>query len=345
MIISFSLIRCNPEDIIDPINYPDEYGEGVYVLTAQGVTYFDNNSEGNNKIVKENIYNAVNSESLNNLRSLFIHGNHCFIVTKNSLYWVDIKTFAKRMQVNGFLDAQNCKMVNYDRIYVSDKDDSRIRVVDLSTKDFIASVETGENTNPSFILTTNTSYGRAFIMNSGGNTSVNYDSTIVSIDYQDGVVPINEFSGNIIVGKNPVAALINNLVTVLCKGIYDENNPIYNTPSSIYVVHPENLNIWSYTNLPSIYNADNLVPNSDYTKYFITAEDGVYWLDFSNYSDHLVTNKKNPSVLCINSEQYADTDSTFSDWDMLYMNDKNNNGLEYVYKYNIQLNQFVDHWN
>ena len=342
MVVSLTLLTCKREDVVDPINYSSEYGKGVYILTKKGVTYFDNTSEGNEKVIKENIYNAVNSESLNNVRSLFIKGDDLFIVTKNSLYWVDIETFANRMRIDGFLNAQNCKRVNYDRMYVSDQGDSKIRIVDLSSKDIIGSVETGENTNPGFILTTNTSYFRAFVMNEGGNLSNDYDSTLVTIDYQDSLVLMNEFSGNIIVGKNPVSALINNLIIVLCKGIYDENNPIDNTSSSVYVVHPNNLNVWSIIPLNNIYNANNLTRNSDYTKYFITSHDGVYWLDVANYTPNLVTNKKNPSVLCSDLEEYADTDSTFSYYDILYMNNKNDMGVKYVYKYNIQLNQFVD---
>ena len=96
--------------------------------------------------------------------------------------------------------------------------------------------------------------------------------------------------------------------------------------------------------LNNIYNAGILLPNNNNTKYYITSSDGVYWIDATNYSSHLVTDKKIPSVLSVNVEKYANTDTTTAYSEMIYMNDVNNTNMsaQYIYKYNLQLNQFVD---
>ena len=185
-------------------------------------------------------------------------------------------------------------------------------------------------------------WGRAFVVNSGGDAITDYDSTMVAIDVKDGVVAINEFAGNIILDKNPTSVINDGAIIVLCKGIYDANNPSNNIESSINRVGAGSLSIINVIVLNNIYNADNLISNHNDTKYYITSENGVYWIDASTYSTHLVTDKKNPTVLCVNVEKYADTDTTFAYSGMLYMNDNNSNSSEYIYKYNVQLNQFVD---
>ncbi|MGY8951666.1 MAG: hypothetical protein ACKVJW_07765, partial [Flavobacteriales bacterium] len=132
----------------------------------------------------------------------------------------------------------------------------------------------------------------------------------------------------------------NGAMVVLCKGVYDEIDPTNNIESSICLVGTGSLNAVSSTTLNGLYNADNLILNYSETKYYITSSSGVYYLSASSLNKTLVTDKKIPTVLEINRESFANTDTTFLIVDFLYMNDENKK--DYIYKYNVYLNQFVD---
>jgi len=330
--MSVFLFGCPPEKT-DPLVYEKDYGKGIYALTSTGVNYFDNKES----VLKENIFTTVNGQSISNASSFNLIGKDMYIVSENTLYSVDVETFLKDWEVSGFVSAQNCEYAKFDRLYVSDKGESEIKVVNLNTRDISAHIKTGESVNPTDIVL---SWERAFVINSGGEDVSDYDSTICVIDVKDGVVAINEFAGNIIVDKNPVSALHNGTIVVLCKGIFDDTDPSNNVESSICLVGTGVLNTVTSTALNGIYNADNLILNNSETKYYITTSSGVYYLSVSSLNKTLVTDKKIPSVLEINRESFADTDTTSLIVDFLYMNDKNNK--DYIYKYNVYLNQFVD---
>lgn len=337
LLLILFIFACSPEDI-DPPTYPSEYGKGMYILTEQGVTYYDYNSPDTARIVKENIFQNVNSKSISNPSSLKIINEDIYIVSQHTLYRANINTFLQEIEITGFIDAQKCEYAKFNRLYVSDIGESEIKVVDLDVLDITSHIKTGVEVNPTDIAV---NWGRAFIINSGAEDITDYDSTMVAIDVKDGVVAINEFAGNIILDKNPTSVIDDGAIIVLCKGIYDVNNSANNTESSINRVGAGNLNVINVIVLGGIYNAGNLIFNYNKTRYYITSESGVYWLDPSSYVSHLVTSTKIPSILSTNVEQYADTDTTFAYSEMIYMND-NNTSSEFIYKYNIQLNQFVD---
>ena len=326
------VVSCQPEGNIDPINNI-EYGKGLYVLTENSVNYYDTK----NNELNENIYQSANGTSISNLNSINKHANSIYIVSENTLYSIDVNTFFKNWELNGFLNAQECEYAKFNRMYVSDKGESEIKVVDINLREVIARVKTGDSVSPSDIVL---SWERAFVLNSGGDNFNDYDTTICAIDVKDGVVAINEFAGNIIVDKNPVSALFNGSIVVLCKGIYDEFNLSNNTPSSIHLVGSGSLNVQSSNTLSNVYNANNLLINNSNTKYYITSSSGVYYLSTTSLNHTLVTDKKIPTVLEINRESFANTDTTSIIVDFLYMNDKNNS--DYIYKYNVFLDQFVD---
>ena len=48
---SIFLFNCKPEETPDPV-YDSDYGEGLYILTDQGLVYFDYNSPDTAKIIK-----------------------------------------------------------------------------------------------------------------------------------------------------------------------------------------------------------------------------------------------------------------------------------------------------
>lgn len=326
------IFGCKPDN--DPIiSISNDYGKGLYILTEDGVNFYDYK----NNELKENIFSTVNGLSLTNPSALRNYSERMYIVTKSTLHVVDVDNFLSEFSVDGFDNAQDCEYAKFNRVYVSDKGSSEIKVVDLNTRDISANIETGKNVNPSDIVL---SWERAFVVNSGGDDPLNYDSTICSINVKDGAIPINEFSGNILVDKNPVSILHNGSVIVLCKGVYDENNPVINEESSIVIVGSGSLNLQASNTLSGLYDADNLLINNSGTKYYITTSEGVYFISTSSFAHTLVTDKKVPTSMIINRESFANTDTTSLVVDFLYMNDKDNK--DYIYKYNVYLNQFVD---
>lgn len=330
---SFLLTACPPETI-DPPVYDKDYGKGLYILTENGVNFYDFD-EG---VLKEDIYSSVNGSSLQNLSSLNVHDNKMYIVTKNTLYRVDAETFLSEFSVGGFTDAQQCEYAKFNRLYVTDKGESEIKVVDLDIRDISSRIKVGDTVCPTDIAV---NWGRAFVINSGGDNVSDYDSTTIVIDLKDGVVPINNFAGNMITGKNPSSVFDDGNIIVLCRGIFDESNVSNNEESSFSRIVSVSSNLVFNTVLNGIYNADNLCSNESNTIFYFTASDGVYWSEKSSFSANLITDTKVPNVLISNNETYFDlTDSLDKTMNYLWFNDQNNSN--YLYKFNSQTNTFED---
>jgi len=168
LFLSVFLFGCPAEETDPPIVYEEDYGEGVYILTTNGVSFYDLGKLDSFPLIKkddtliENIFTKVNGESLYEARSIEINNKDLYIVTKNALYRVDIETFQKELKVDGFTNAQNCKYVKFERVYVSDLDDSEIKVVDLTSQSITTYIETGNSSKPSYIAL---NWRRAFVMN------------------------------------------------------------------------------------------------------------------------------------------------------------------------------------
>ena len=75
-----------------------------------------------------------------------------------------------------------------------DKADAKVKVVDLLTLDINSDIETGDNTQPVFIVS---KWWRSIVMNGGLVAASFKDSTIVAIDYRDNLVPLANFNGSI----------------------------------------------------------------------------------------------------------------------------------------------------
>ena len=121
LFLSVFLFGCPAEEADPPIVYEEDYGEGVYILTTNGVSFYDLGKFDSFPLIKkddiliENIFTKVNGESLSDVRSIEVNGSDLYIVTRNSLYRADIKTMQKEMQVDGFTNAQNCKYAKFEK--------------------------------------------------------------------------------------------------------------------------------------------------------------------------------------------------------------------------------------
>lgn len=324
--IPLILLSCEKETTV---NYANDYGNGTYILTDNGLSFIKKNSF----TIEEQAFRKVNNISIQNPKNLLIYGSKLYIIGKD-FYAANLNSLELLGQVGGFSNASDCAIIPQNRAFVTDKDESLVKLVDLNNYKIISEIETGNNTSPSFIIN---KLDKSFVLNSGNEQ--NLDSTLVTITYKDNLIPLADISGDLIIGKNPNSAINSGNIMVLCSGVYDDDNPANNTESSFYSIYPSDLLISFSKELSGIYNAKNLIENYSGNNYYFSAEGGIF------RTNTTITNI-NPLIsidsdlLRINSEQYAVNDSTNAYSDMLYMNDINNSGK--IYKYNTNLSSFVD---
>tara|TARA_B100000959_G_scaffold40564_1_gene40216 strand:+ start:5080 stop:6162 length:1083 start_codon:yes stop_codon:yes gene_type:complete len=330
-ILSVIISSCRPEDS-DSITIPElpkNYGKGMYILTDQGVSFCNIEDADSLRVVKNNIYSVVNGADISQPKSMIIEGDQAFIIG-DKVYSVDIETFGSLGSVSGFFNPVSCVRVDNNRLFVVDKGDATVKIVDLEKQQIQSHIETGDGTHPTKIVN---NWFRTIIMNGGGSTKAERDSSIVSIDYftKYDFVERNNFSGKLDIGYNPNSAVFGtDDLWVLCKGIYDVNNSANNIEGIIYQVWPYNT-MATFFNKPlsGIYNANSLAINTYKNKLFFTAEEGIYITDAnSSLSVNLHISNVNANCIAINIEKI--NDSTWVEY--LYTNDANQSGKVLKYE-------------
>ena len=338
-IIIFTVSSC--EQTEEETVFPQDYGTGLYISTSNGVSFY------NDGVIKNQIYKEVNGVSIGGVNAIKFQNNKAYILTRNILYTANIETFESKGDAGTFTNAVDFEFVDPEnRTFVVDKAASMVNVVDLDLLQITSDVETGgggDITSPVFIV--KSPYGsRAFIMNGGSDTLD--DSTIVAIDYKNGLEPLANIMGSIDVDYNPNSAVYagSNLM-VLCKGIYNASNLNSNTESSLVRVSAPNNQVLSSTTLSGIYNANNLISSNDGSDYYFTAESGVYKMNSDGTGlsriELLISD-----ILYYKNEVYSyysvlDSVTYFDNRDVLYINDSQA-GKNILYKYDIDGSAFLD---
>ena len=202
--------------------------------------------------------------------------------------------------------------------------------------DITKNIEAGNSVNPMTVFSN--SY-KSFVLNGGGLSLNEKDTTIVVVQYRDDLVHLAEIVDVLHVGANPNSAVISGNLKVLSKGIYDPINISTNTESSLSDINQYNNQVYSIDILSGIYNATNLMSNYNNTLCYFTALGGVYTINTNSLNTNLVVNV-NASIINSVVHSYQDTDSTIAFSEMLYMNDVDNPNL--VYQYNMNLSSFTD---
>lgn len=331
LLIALVFISSCKEETVDAPELAKDYGEGMYIATENGVSFYDG------EVVKNQIFKAVNGTVLSSVSKIKFKGTKAYIAAGNQIVTANIETFENKDVISGFVNAVDFEFVSFERLFVVDKEDAKVKVVDLVSSDITSDIETGDESSPTFIATT---WYRSITLNGGAIADSLKDTTIVAIDFKDGVVPLADFMGSIEVGENPNSAVWINDLKVLCKGIYDPNNPLSNTESSLSKIDAWDMELdWNVT-LNNIYDAQNFTSDDSDTKYFFTAIDGVYQMsnDGSNVSQKI---NFTSDFLNVKVERYDLTDTTFAYAHMLYVNDAVNSNNT-IYKYNIVTSAFCD---
>jgi len=330
LLIALAFFSSCKEDTVPAQSFAKDYGSGMYIVTDNGVSFYDGD------VVKNQIYKNVNATALSNPKKIKFQGTKAYIVANNKIVTANVETFESKGETGGFMNLVDFDFVSMNRIFAVDKDDSKIKVVDIDRMEITSDVETGVRTKPVFIVSKSF---RSFIMNGGAVADSLKDSTIVAIDYKDELVPFANMMGSIEVGDNPNSAVFINELKILSKGIYDINNLSNNTFSSLSKVSPWDMEIVWNVSL-GVYNAKNLTSNSDGSVLFFTANDGVY----NMYNDGTSINNIisiESDVLLVKTELYAVNDSTNDYSKIFYINDAINNPNT-IYKFNQATDLFFD---
>ena len=329
LIILVFVSSCKEDSEDNPV-LANDYGDGMYIATENGVSFY------NGVIVTNKVFQLVNGISLNNVNKIKFKGTKAYIATNNSLYSANIQTFENKGEAGGFMNLFDFDFVSMQRIFAVDKNDSKVMVVDMNKMEITSDIETGDISNPSFIIS---NWYRSIVLNSGEIENDLKDSTIIAIDNKDVAIPLADFMGSIDVGDNPNSAVWIGDLKVLCKGIYDGNNLLMNTESSLVKVNGFDMIVAWSQNLSNIYNAKNLVSDASDGKYFFTAVDGVYQM---NNDGSGITKRINftSDFIALRVESYIQQD-TLNYANMLFVNDAVNNPNT-IFKYNVNTNQFCD---
>jgi hypothetical protein len=336
IIILIIISSCKKNEEI-PVIAEESYGEGMYIVTSTGVSFY-NYKDSLPQVINQ-IYQLVNNTAINNPKKIKFRGSDAYIIADNYILIVNVKSFENKGSITGFDNPVDLDFADpNDRLFVLDIDNSKVKVVDLLSLEIISDIETGFSTRPDFILS---NFNKSFVLNGGGSSIEQKDSTIVVIEFRDNLVPIANFEGSLLVGDNPNSAFITSSgrLKVLCKGIYDSINTINNTFSAVSDINQFTNEVYSTDNLLGIYNARNLTSNWDNSSCYFTAQGGVYRLNINSLNTNLLTNV-NASVINTVIESFPINDTTNISYEMLYMNDINYPNS--IYKYNIDLSEFVD---
>lgn len=327
----FLFLACKKNDTNNSSSYPNLYGNGVYIVTDQGINYYNDISGS----LEENIFSSVNGISINNPKKIVLHDQNVFIVG-NRLYVVGANSFHLKGEVSGFNNLTDCNVISFNRVLAVDKGESRAKVVDLEEYEVITDIETGDSTKPSFVISTSS---RSFVLNGGGIPRIKKDTTMIIIHHNSNGLPISDFTGRAFLGDNPNSAIIEgSKLIILCKGVYNTSFPSNNSPASLYKVNKYG-GVIDTEVLSGVYNANSLILNTNENKFYFTAADGIYKGYVSSMSSSLFLNRS-ANILNINLEQYNTSDSTYAYADMLYMNDIHKPG--YVFKYNTAISTYTD---
>ena len=317
--------------------FAKDYGSGIYIATDNGINFYKN------RVLSSNIFKKVNGITLNKVNKIKFQGTKAFIATEKSLFSANVETFESKGEAGGFMNLVDFDFVAMGRIFAVDKDDAKVKVVDIDRMEITSDVETGDSTKPVFIVSKSF---RSFIMNGGAVADSLKDSTIVAIDYKDELVPFANMMGSLHIGDNPNSAVAVTGLRVLCKGIYDGGNLLSNTFSSLSRVNPWDMELYWNVPLSGIYNANNLISKDDGNTYYFTAEDGVYTMSNSGTGVLQLPLSIVSDVLFFQDEEYsiynsADSTTTYFNRDVLYINDAESS-KNTIYKYNLDIGAYID---
>ena len=127
VLISFVFLSCEPETPSQ--TFANNYGNGTYILTTNGLHFIKKNTNN----INNQVFELTNNVSIENPKSLLAYGSRLYIVG-NDFYSTDINSLQLLGQVGGFTNASHCAIIPQNRAFVSDRDESSVKLIDLNEK-------------------------------------------------------------------------------------------------------------------------------------------------------------------------------------------------------------------
>ena len=140
LFLALVFISSCKDDTVDVPELSEDYGNGMYVVTDFGVSYFDYTDT--NALIVENVFEKVNSTTIVNPKRIKFYNSKAYILG-NRIYIADLATFGAESEISGFNNAVDFDYVSHNRLFVVDKGDAQVKVVDLNNMEITAEIETG----------------------------------------------------------------------------------------------------------------------------------------------------------------------------------------------------------
>ena len=90
LVVSLFFTACKKETKEEAPVLPADYGSGMYIVTENGISFYNNN------VVQNKIYHKVNGRSILNAKKIKFHRSKAYIVTDNEILTVNIETFENK---------------------------------------------------------------------------------------------------------------------------------------------------------------------------------------------------------------------------------------------------------
>ena len=102
LLIALVFVSSCKEDTEEPVqSYAKNYGDGMYIVTENGVSFYDGDE------VKNQIYKEVNGATLSNPKKIKFQGTKAYIVTNNQIVSANIETFENKEIIGNFVNASD----------------------------------------------------------------------------------------------------------------------------------------------------------------------------------------------------------------------------------------------
>ena len=135
LLFLFLLLSCEKESE-GVVNYSKDYGSGLYISTASGVSFYKDQT------VTNQIFKKVNGSDIGNVNKIKFKGTKAYVACDNSLFSANYETFEMKGETGGFKGLVDFDFVYMDRIFAVDQDDSKVKVVDLDRMEVTSDIET-----------------------------------------------------------------------------------------------------------------------------------------------------------------------------------------------------------
>ena len=110
LIIILFISSCKENDTSPP-NFPDNYGNGLYIATDDGVSFYKDGE------VQHKIFKGVNGIDLMDVERIKFDDKKAYIATKTGLYSADVNSFGMLAEAGGFKGLVDFDFVYMDRIF------------------------------------------------------------------------------------------------------------------------------------------------------------------------------------------------------------------------------------